>query len=79
MGKAETIVLEGYPVEQLPADFNVSMEAGTRVRITIEREPTRPWGSLLERIALYHRHHPGQSVTTEEAVARIRMLRDEWD
>jgi hypothetical protein len=43
-------------------------------------EPRKPMtaAELIERIREYQRHHP-EGVTTEEAVARIRALRDEWD
>lgn len=79
MGPARKIVLENYPVDKLPEDFRIDKTLGDRVRITIEQEAGDDWSPLLERISRYHRDNPGQSITTEEAVARIRKLRDEWD
>lgn len=78
MSQARKIVLEDYPVDKLPADFNVDKTLGDRVRITIEQAGDHEWTPLLERIRRYHRENPGQSITTEEAVNRVRELRDEW-
>ncbi|HSI42538.1 MAG TPA: hypothetical protein VLA00_18480 [Xanthobacteraceae bacterium] len=72
------IVREHYPVENLPEDLRVGIE-GPYVRVTVVAEPeTQPspitWTEIRERLK-----ERRLSTTTEEAVARIRALRDEWD
>jgi hypothetical protein len=79
MRPGKKIVVEHFPADKLPAEFRIDVEAGARVRVTVEQEITDRWAPLLDRIDRYHRDNPGRSITTEEAVARIRALRDEWD
>ena len=82
------IVRDHYPVEKLPADLREGLAGHATVRIEIEVEPEAAAGQspqrvttlkeTLEMIAKYRaKGHP--SVSSEEAVARIRELRDEWD
>jgi len=72
------IVREHYPVDRLPEDLREGIE-GPYVSVVIETEKSAPrpqltWQEL--RAKLKERQ---VSVTTEEAVARIRALRDEWE
>lgn len=72
------IVREHYPVEKLPEDLREGIE-GTHVSVTVEIEEPAPlpqptWQEI--RAKLKKRE---LAVTTEEAVARIRALRDEWE
>lgn len=72
------IVREHYPVEKLPEDLREGIE-GTHVRVTIIREePTteRTGKKPLTYEDIRSRVKP-RGTTTEEAVRRIRELRDE--
>ena len=75
------IVREHYPVDRLPKDLQGELGDARLVTVTIERERA-PIGKddlvrqLREEKA---RMKPGEGVSMEEAVARVRTLRDEWD
>ena len=74
------IVREHYPVEKLPEDLREGFSKGAAVTVTIEVETDRPRQtskrlSLLEARALAQRAIP----IGDDAVERIRKLRDEWD
>lgn len=85
------IVREHYPVANLPEDLRVGLDADAKVKIVLEVEPTSSLiddlvsadgtikaENLMEvRRRLLARGRP--SVSADEAVARIRALRDEWD
>lgn len=85
------IVREHYPVANLPEDLREGLERDATVKIVVEVEERRkrddlgmaerkpiPAKDLMElRRRLLSDGRP--SVSTEEAVARIRELRDEWD
>lgn len=78
-----TIVKDRYPVERLPKDIQDEVQGADAVRLTIEtietddarRSPKELWADI-ERL---HREHRITPVSIEEAVARIRALRAEWD
>ena len=84
------IVREHYPVENLPADLREGLTDGSTVRVVVEVEgdlasAQNPKPSKLmsvqesmEMIRRYREANP-ERVDVEEAVARIRELRDEWD
>jgi hypothetical protein len=77
MGK---IVLEHYPASKLPNDLRGSIAASASVTVTVEEEPARKPLSLEELIALTKQAQArARGTTIEEAVDRIRKLRDEWD
>jgi hypothetical protein len=71
------IVREHYPVADLPDDLRMGLPADANVRVTIEPETsgTDKVLSLDELFAL--RTPPFRS--TEDVVADIRRLRDEWN
>ncbi|MBI4923165.1 MAG: hypothetical protein HY834_15590 [Devosia nanyangense] len=75
------VVLEHYPAERLPDDIRRELGGAISVTVTVEEE--RPQGvSAAELVAMLKREKakPGfKSVSIEEATARIRALRDEWD
>lgn len=83
------IVREHYPVEKLPADLRAEVEGLNTVTVTIDAEPEQQagesrqgkasWPELLERLRALRASGEIEAVTSEEAVARIRALRDEWD
>ena len=83
------IVREHYPVENLPEDLREGLTVGGTVRVVIEdrsevsnfsRPERKPMTGkdVVEAIKRY-KALGRPSVTPEEAVARIRELRDEWD
>lgn len=73
------IVLEHYPASQLPVELRGNLSPEASVTVTIEEEPVR--AKSREDILKLIRDAQARSkgVTMEEAVARIRELRDEWD
>lgn len=84
------IVRDHYPVANLPEDLREGLMAEGTVRIVIEetagipdrfeykhRKPMTA-AEAVESIRKY-KAEGHKSVTAEEAVARIRALRDEWD
>jgi hypothetical protein len=80
------IVREHYPVEKLPEDLRrlVSDAESVTVELTEEGGPalkplTRDEAVAMMRQSQQEHAARGTSVTTEEAVRRIRELRDEWD
>lgn len=85
------IVREHYPVDKLPEDLRQGLTAGQTVTITVEEE-NAPSLDDLEKMAENILANPQpmslrelrrmvgpSNVTSQEAVARIRALRDEWD
>jgi hypothetical protein len=78
------IVREHYPVENLPDDLREGLEAGSTVRVVVEvesaKQERRPltFDESMRLIEEYRRNHP-ERVTIEDAVQRVRELRDEWD
>ena len=80
------IVRQHYPVEKLPEDLRslVGDAASVTVELTEEHGAVLKPLTQQEAVALMRqsqREHAvqGTSVTAEEAVRRIRELRDEWD
>ncbi|MBZ5762196.1 MULTISPECIES: hypothetical protein [unclassified Rhizobium] len=82
------LVRDHYPVSKLPEDLREGFNPVGTVRVVIEVEDrvpalhieTKPMTGkdVVEAIRSY-KALGRPSVTTEEAVARIRALRDEWD
>ncbi len=75
------IVREHYPVEKLPEDLRLAVGAATSVRLTIEPTPHSHASSTrqaLMRARELVRSGQIKSVSSTEAVERIRKLRDEW-
>lgn len=74
------IVLEHYPVSQLPRDIQAAVGDVDSVRLTVEEEPLKPLPhEEFMRQLRAARAKGGEGTTMEEAVARIRALRNEWD
>jgi hypothetical protein len=73
------IVLEHYPASKLPEELREGIAPDSSVKVTVEEETKKPLSreELLELMREARAHAPG--TTIEEAVARIRTLRDEWD
>jgi hypothetical protein len=76
------IVKEHYPVAELPEDLRREIGNETEVRLTIELRAPRSTKSLAEiftQADALRRSGAIRPVSIDEAVARIRTLRDEWD
>jgi hypothetical protein len=75
------IVREHYPASKLPADLREGIPDSAEVDITVQISEKRPSAQRLLAGLNAHREQlePEDCVTAEDAVARIRALRDEWD
>lgn len=74
------IVLEHYPASKLPAELRGAIAPNASVTITVEEEARKPLPiDELRRQWLDVRRTLKHKITVEEAVARVRELRDEWD
>ncbi len=74
------IVLEHYPASKLPDELRRGLAMEASVRITVEEERPPPvFGDEFKRQLMEVRKNLKHHVTLEEAVARVRELRDEWD
>mgnify|MGYP000904163437 CR=1 FL=1 len=74
------IVLEHYPASKLPQELRGSIALGASVKITVEEESLRRTMTREDLIKSFRdARAKAKGVTLEEAVARIRELRDEWD
>lgn len=74
------IVLEHYPASKLPEELRGEIAPGASVKITVEEESgRRPMTREELHKSLLDARAKAPGVTLEEAVARIRELRDEWD
>lgn len=83
------IVRDHYPASKLPEDLREGIPEGADVSVTVEVRERVPFGpdpnrkpmspdELRESIRRYKAQNKNP-VTAEEAVERIRELRDEWD
>ncbi|GGA89232.1 hypothetical protein GCM10011491_16370 [Brucella endophytica] len=76
------VTIKHYRASKLPAELRMGLPDDALVRVTVEPEPEtrgpRNAKELEEQIERV-RKTLKRTVTTEEAVARIRELRDEWD
>jgi hypothetical protein len=70
------IVRKNYPASQLPEDLRVGIDPSSRVTVTVVEDNPPHQPMTLEEIFASRRppYRP-----TEEIVASIRDLRDEWD
>jgi hypothetical protein len=88
------IIREHYPAANLPEDLREGLDQDATVRVVVEVEADRPSLDPERVAALPHtllgreetraligriRGQNRPFVSAEEAVARIRELRDEWD
>ncbi|MBZ9762063.1 hypothetical protein LB553_14435 [Mesorhizobium sp. CA8] len=73
------VILEHYPASKLPDELREGIALNASVTVTVEEEAKRPLDrkQLLELMRNAQASAPGTSL--EEAVARVRALRDEWE
>jgi hypothetical protein len=78
------IVKEHYPASKLPVELREGIDPKGNVTVTVVEEETPPerimsLEEILDEVRRLREEGRIEPVTTEEAVARIRALRDEWD
>lgn len=82
------IVINHYPVEKLPEDMRQGLSVGGTVKVVIEEEPLGSTAverkkmtarETVEEIERYRKGRTTPLLSEDEAVTRIRQLRDEWD
>lgn len=75
------IVLDDYPVAALPEDLRRKARGAKSVRLTMEPiiEPERSLSEILADVTRLRAEGKIQPVSPEDAVARVRAIRDEWD
>lgn len=72
------IVLEHYPASKLPQELRGSIALGASVKITVEEETLRRTMTREDLLKSFRdARASAKGVTLEEAVARIRELRDQ--
>ncbi len=70
---------EHYPASKLPDELRVGIDPNRHVTVTVVEEEQRPSREKLVQLLEEARQRSVEDVSTEEAVRRIRDLRDEWD
>ena len=75
------IVLDDYPVANLPDDLRRQLGSAKSVRLTMEPKigPQRSLSEILADVARLRAEGKIKPISPADAVARIRALRDEWD
>ncbi|GLK74797.1 hypothetical protein GCM10008171_00490 [Methylopila jiangsuensis] len=74
----EKIIRDNYPVERLPEDLRAGLDAGARVKVTVEG-PASGLDSFRARVRELQNAGLLKVETLEETTRRTRALRDEWD
>jgi len=70
------IVRDHYPAEKLPEDLQKLVDPSRPIRVVIEQDDVDQMAGPLTKFAGTFGHH---NVAEQEAVARIRLLRNEWE
>ncbi len=76
------VILQHVPAAELPEKLRGAIPESALVTVTVQEEASTPGTSLKDVKRLLdeaRRYTPSEPVSGEEAVARIRALRDEWD
>jgi hypothetical protein len=76
------IIRKHYPASRLPEELRAQFAPGAAVTLTITEEEGRPALSqdeLVRCIAQSQRRYRDRGTSVEQAAARIRALRDEWE
>ncbi len=77
MGRVET---NHYPASEVPKVLRGNIDASALVKVVVEEEAPIRRLTLEQLTSMIEKARHGRTpVTTEEAVARVRELRDEWD
>jgi hypothetical protein len=73
------IVHEHIPASALPEELREGIDASALVTVTVQEEEPRIKTLEQLRRLLEDARRDAPGISTEEAVARVRELRDEWD
>jgi hypothetical protein len=75
------IVKEHYPASKLPVELRQGIDNSALVTVTIQEEAGRREPLSLEqlRALIEEAQKESKGGTIEDAVERVRALRDEWD
>jgi hypothetical protein len=75
------IIREHYPASKLPDDLREGIDPSGHVTVTVVEEQQPPSRKELVRLLELSRRRSRSAgdVSSEEAVRRIRDLRDEWN
>ena len=73
------IVLENYPASKLPEELREGIAPGASVKVTVEEEARKPMTREKLHLSLSDARARASGVSIEDAVARIRELREEWE
>lgn len=75
------IIHEHVPASELPERLRRGIDVSATVTVTIQEEPDRREALTSEQLKnlIEDAQRNAKGITTEEAVTRIRKLRDEWD
>lgn len=74
------IVRQHYPASKLPPELRQGLAPDASVTVVVQEEVRKPASiEELRQQLLDYRKSLTRKVTLEEAVERVRELRDEWD
>jgi hypothetical protein len=79
MGELRRIVTDDVPVEELPERMRRGLDAGQRVRVTVEAGATAERVPEPRPLRDFWGAGRGLYATPEEAVDFVGKLRDEWE
>jgi hypothetical protein len=75
----ERVVLEDYPASKLPVELRGDISLSASVRVTVEERVDSSTDRQQLLALMDQARRNAKKVTLEEAVQRVRELRDEWD
>jgi hypothetical protein len=78
MDKARRSTVEHYPADRLPEDARRGIDPARPVTVTVTEEP-RQKPDAIPKYVRFCGIAADRNTNIEEAVARVRLLRDEWD
>ncbi|MYZ50067.1 hypothetical protein [Propylenella binzhouense] len=78
MDESRRHVVEDYPAEKLPEELRGDIDPSHRTRVIVE-DVGRDRERGLDKYRRLFGRASHMNTSVEEAVARIRALRDEWD
>jgi hypothetical protein len=79
MDETRKVITEDVAVSELPEKVRGDFDADDVVRVTLEAKPVAATGSAEPRYLKFAGIAAYKNTSIEEAVARVRALRDEWD
>ena len=76
-------IVKVVPVELLPEELRAGIAPGHTVEVTVrdldgDDAPRRTAEEMLEKLERYVSAHGDSGATVDDAVERVRALRDEW-